>query len=175
MLQIIFPMLGPFVVEETLGKTPMIFGCTALIIGLGYLLGTIINRALLHHFRQEKLIAIGFIVLILSMIIQWLFSFTCSLGLFTLVFPIFLICGSIGLIFPNILGICLKSFPNNTGTASAVQMCLLVAISSAGIFIISHFNVKNLIGFTIFYSAAILFQLIVYLVFFRKYLQEKVT
>lgn len=168
MIQMIFPTLGPFVVEKTLQKSPVVFGNIALLIGCSYLCGTLCNKVLLHHYHQEKLIQLGFIGLIISCLMQWFFCYSIGLTLTTLALSIFLICGSIGLIFSNILSLCLRDFPQTVGIASAVQMCLLVGISAFGVFIISHFNVTSLVGFAVAYSSAITFQTVIYFCFFKR-------
>lgn len=166
-IQMVFPTLGPFVIENVLHKTPITFGNSALFLGFSYLVGMFINRFLVHSYTQQKLIVIGFWVMSIGVVVQCAVALFLPLTLFTLILPSFIICGSTGLIFANVMGLCLRLFPNSVGTASAVQLSLLVVIGSLGVFIISHFNVSSLKGFSLAYGVAVLFQLAVYFLFFR--------
>lgn len=166
-MQVTFPTLGPFAIENVLHKSPVTFGYCALFSGFAYLFGSLVNRTLIHHYAQKTLIFIGFLVMILGVVMQWLFALTGEMTIFTLMLPIFIICGSTGLVFANTMGICLKMFSHSAGTASAVQMSLLVVVGSVGVFIMSQFNVDSLIRFSIVYGVAAIFQLIIYFLWFR--------
>ena len=116
--QITYPTVGPFLVERVMHHTPIAYGNTALLVGCSYLFGTLVNRFLIHQLSQQKLTYLGFTLLTLGVLIQFGFALSLPLNLLTLIFPIMVIGFSIGFIFPNVLGACLKLFPNNVGIAS---------------------------------------------------------
>ncbi len=171
--QITYPTVGPFLVEQVMHRSPIAYGNSALFAGCSYLLGTLVNRFLVHKLSQRELVYLGFSLLVLGVLIQWIFALSLSLNFFSLIFPIMVIGFSFGFIFPNVLGACLKFFPNNVGVASAVQACSLMIIGAVGIFIISYFNITHLINLTPIYASIAVLQIIIFFFFFRKEIEHR--
>lgn len=165
---IIYPTLGPFLVEHQLNYSSITYGNSALIVGLGYLSGALINRLLLRFFKQHQLINIGFIILSLSLLAQLVLALYIGLNLWTLVFPIVLIGFALGFLFGNILSNCLKLFPNNTGIASASQIFLLMSLGSLGVFAISYLKITSLYDLFFVFLGILILQLLIYMLLFKK-------
>lgn len=163
----IYPTAGSFLVENILHHTAIVYGNTALLGGCGYLLGTLINRLLIKKISLSHIANVGFVLLVLSSIIQISFALLAKLNLFTLVLPIVLLGFSGGFVFPNMLGRNLRIFPQNAGVATATLTCLLVIIGAVGVFIISHINVTGLVGVAVMFAVAIIMQLFIYYVVFN--------
>ncbi|MCH9645000.1 MAG: MFS transporter [Gammaproteobacteria bacterium] len=163
--QMIYPILGPFIIENTLHHTSITYGNTALLVGSSYLVGTLTNRMLLGRFSPQQLVQIGFTILILGTLIQLFFAIFLPLSLLTFILPIAVIDFSLGFIFSNILGACLKLFPENVGIASAVQICFLMIVGAIGTLMISHFNIVHLLGLTIIYLIVVILQLMLFFTF----------
>lgn len=161
--QMIFPTLGPFVIETLLHKSSMTYGYCALLVGGCYLSGTLTSRLLISKLALKNIISIGYGFLFIGLLIQLAFAFLFMMNLFTLIFPIGVICFGLGFIFSNTLGACLKIFSHNAGVASAVQAGLLMITGSLGVYIISHFNVTTILNFLYCYGVVALFQLVIFL------------
>lgn len=157
-----YPTIGSFFVQNVLHRTAIAFGNTALMISAGYLLGTIASRFLMKKLTLDHLINLGFILLLISLGVQIGFVLRGAVNLFALTFPIMLMSFSNGLIFPNVLGRCLKLFPNSVGVATAVMLSLLMALSAVGVFLISHVAINNLNNLAFILGAIIIFQLVVF-------------
>lgn len=164
----IYSTLGPFIVEDVLHKSVLAYGNTALIVGLSYLLGTLISRFLLKVTTPKYVCYWGYIVLLIGLALSYLFSMLFELSLLTIMLPIMLICTSAGLISANIIGANLRQFPDNAGISIAIQAALLLLIASAGIFIISHIHVVNLIQLALIFSVLIILQVFIFFFGYRK-------
>lgn len=164
----IYPTLGPFIVEHILHKSALVYGNTALIVGASYLVGTFINRLMLKYIHPKNVCYVGLVLLLFGLSISYLNAMLFQLTLITVMFPIILICISAGLIFANVMGANVKQFPNNAGVAMAIQAALLLLIASLGIFIISHIYVVRLFQLSWLFSVLVLLQLIIFIFGYKK-------
>lgn len=163
---LLYPTLGPFIIEDVLKKDVLVYGNTALLVGGSYLLGSLKNRMLLPKLRVCTLCYFGFIGLTLGFLLIFLFTLFLTLSIWTLVIPFLVIGASCGFIFANIMGINLKEFPHNAGVAMSSFVMLSMLISSLSIFIISHVHIESLAPITFIYFIVISVQIII---FFRIY------
>ena len=104
----LYPTLGSFIVEDILHYSVLIYGNTALLVGGSYLVGTLINRLLLIYILPKQVCDVGCVILLVGLAFAYLFTLFWEIKLFTIMFPIILICISAGLIFSNIMGANLK-------------------------------------------------------------------
>src|SRR5262249_47042691 len=137
----LYPTLAPFLVQHQLHYSSIIYGNSALIVGLGYLSGAMCNRFLLKSFSQEQLVNTGFCLLFMSVLAQLVFSIFIGLKLWTLVFPFTLMGYAAGFIYGNLLANCLKLFPNNVGISMAMLLFLLMSLASIGLFVVSYMDI----------------------------------
>ena len=169
----IYPTLGPFLVEHQLHYSSITYGNSALIVGLGYLCGTMSNRFLLKIFSQMQLINLGFFILVVAALAQLASAVFIGLTLWTLVLPLALIGYAVGFIYGNILSNCLKLFPKNVGISLATLLFLLMLYASIGIFIISSFPIMTLYSLFFISAVVILAQLYIYYFLLRKNIDMK--
>ena len=165
--QLLFPTIGPFLIEGLLHHSVLIYGDAALVIGLSYFLGALANRFLISCYSKKKITTTGIYLLIAAFFMQYILSVSLALNLWDLILPLVIIYFSLGLIFPNVLATCLAMFPNSIGVSSSVQACTLTAIGGVGIAIISMIHVANLRVINLLYFVLILMQILVYFLFFR--------
>jgi MFS family permease len=85
---LIYPTIGPFIVNNMYHKSVIIYGDTALIISLGYLFGTLANRYFIKHYTKKHLISSGFVLFSLGVMLQ-LFFYSLNLFNFTFIYNIF--------------------------------------------------------------------------------------
>jgi MFS family permease len=164
----IYPAAGSFIVEKQLHYSSIVYGNSAVIAGIGYLSGAITNRILLKSFSQNGLITAGYTIMGIALIIQALFAMFGTIGLWTLVPPIALICFANGFIVGNVISNCLKLFPNNIGIATATQICALMLIGGFGIFTVSALNVSSLPEILYIFATIIVIQFLSYKCYFSK-------
>lgn len=157
---IIYPSVAPFLVEHSLGYSAIVYGNSALIVGAAYVIGSMVNRFLLKFLTQNHLLKIGFLIVLTSLLIQFLFILNRQFNLMTLVIPVIVICFGNGFIFGNIISNGIKLFKNNAGMATAIQISISMGVSAIGIFLISFHNVSSLLDlffiFLVTFSAKVL-------------------
>lgn len=163
-----YPAIGSFFMENILHRTSIAYGNSALVISIGYLLGTLSNRLLIKRLHVHHITDVGFGLLILSAIVQISFALLGVLNLFTLILPIMLIGFSNGFIFPNMIGRCMKLFPDIIGVATAVMVSFLMFLSAVGIFLISHVKVNGLSELTFIFVVTIVIQLLIFYRVFKR-------
>lgn len=154
----LFPTIGPFLVNELLNASTLVYGRCALAVGLGYLCGSLTNRLLLHYLEAPQLLMIGLIVFFISLCGQKFLAMGAGLNPWTLTIPIALMTYSLGFFYSNITGIGLKIFPENPGIATATQGFLMILIGSFNNFIISFFTFDSLLKINLLYTILFLSQ-----------------
>ncbi len=156
----IYPTIASFLVQNHLGYSSIVYGNSALFVGLSYLLGTLANRVLLKYFTPRQLVIGGFVLFAFALFCQLIFAQEVGLTLLSLVIPICLINLAFGFIFANILGTCLQLFRDSAGMAGAVHACMMMLFSSVGIFIISGFHISHLLSLFFVYLLLLLLQVV---------------
>jgi DHA1 family bicyclomycin/chloramphenicol resistance-like MFS transporter len=169
----LYPTLGPFIVENILHYNVLVYGNTALIVGAGYLIGALINRFLLHYFSPKEICYFGYIGLVLALIISYVVSVSFKFKLLAVIIPLLLICISVGFIFPNIMGTNLKQFSKNAGVAMATQTTLLALVATLGIFIINYFHINQLVNLAVIYTTLIFLQLTMFFFIYKKIFKKE--
>lgn len=168
-----YPTFGSFIVENHLHYSPIAYGNYAMIISVSYVVSSLINRMLLSKFSQQNLLQFGYLLLFLSVFLNIIFAMFSNLNLCTLLLPLILIYAANGFIFGNVMPNCLKLFPNNSGTATATQVCLLMLIGAVGTFIISLIDIASLGRILLVFMILVIIKFIAYKSFFYKVFDHK--
>lgn len=158
----LYPTVGPFIVENLLHRSVIVFGNTALLAGCSYLSGTLLCRLLLKYNSPRTVVTIGCVVSLFSTFLIICFSLLFPLNLITVLLPLFILGIGGGLIFPNMLSANLSLFPQTAGLAIAIQAFLLLLISAIGIFLISHIHITSLLPLAIIISILVFLSVIIF-------------
>jgi MFS family permease len=169
---LLYPTLGPFVVQKLLGYSPSINGVTMLIVGAGYLSGNVVNRILLKQYCVYKTSIIGYVILALSVVIAFVLAIFATINLVTTIIPILLINISAGFLFSNIMGCNLKQYTSCVGSAMSIQMSILALIAAAGIYTSSHIHISTLLSLAFVYTFITILSLIVFFCGYCKLLKN---
>lgn len=170
--QLIFPTIGVFLIQDNLHFSSVMYGYMALATGCSYLLGTLINRAVLSRYSFEHLIGIGFGVMIFAVSLQLLLALQVGLTWWALVLPILIFNIGLGFIFGNIIAFCLRIFPENAGISLAAQTCYLMLLSAVGIFAISDFSITTLLPVPLIYGVIVCIQFLLFHFLIRERAKE---
>lgn len=128
---LVFNIVGPFIVQNTLHKPPTYFGYMALAIGLMYFLGGISNRISHHRLpTPEKRLRIGARVMTAAAIVMLILSLTVGLHVWTLMSPILLMGLCAGAMYPTLMAKGNSMFPSIAGMTSAILGFALILVSS---------------------------------------------
>jgi DHA1 family 2-module integral membrane pump EmrD-like MFS transporter len=129
---LVFNLIGPFMVQNTLHKPPTYFGYLALSIGMMYFLGGLANR--LHSPRlpgAEQRLRIGAYVMAGASIVMLVLALSVGLRVWTLAAPILVMGFCAGVMYPTLMARGNSLFPHIAGLTSAILGCALLLVSSA--------------------------------------------
>lgn len=149
---LVFNIVGPFMVQNTLHKPPTYFGYLALGIGMMYFLGGLSNRV--HGPRlptAERRLRIGAYVMTAASIAMLVLSLTVGLRVWTLAAPVLLMGLCAGAMYPTLMAKGNSLFPHIAGLTSAILGCALLLVSSAMMGLAGFVSVKVLTPLAVFF------------------------
>jgi len=149
---LVFNIIGPFMVQNTLHKPPTFFGYLALGIGLMYFLGGLSNR--LHGPRlptPEQRLRVGARVMAGAATIMLVLALTIGLRVWTLAAPVLLMGLCAGAMYPTLMAKGNSLFPHIAGLTSAILGCALLLVSSAMMGLAGFVSVHVLTPLAVFF------------------------
>ncbi len=152
---IVFTIVGPFIVQSVMHYSPIVFGYTALLLGLCWFIGATINRFLIHINLQLKTkICLG--VMFLVSIINLILTFYIDMSIYSLIVPIVLMTVFGGVIFPNNFTCAVSLFPTMTGSANALFGGFIFILTSTTSGLATYLKSTNLTPLAAAYVGLIL-------------------
>jgi MFS family permease len=126
---LVWNIIGPHLIQHSLGFGPRTFGATALAAGLAYLTGTLLNRALIRRTSAPRIMSIG-------MFISLAGAAASALGPAPLYLPwllagILLINFGQGLLFSNVVARTMMLFPDRAGATASLFGCGMMLCAAA--------------------------------------------
>lgn len=149
---LVFNIVGPFMVQNTLHKQPTYFGYLALGIGLMYFLGGLSNR--IHGPRlptAETRLRVGAWIMVAASIVMLVLASTIGLRVWTLAVPVLLMGLCAGGMYPTLMAKGNSLFPHIAGLTSAILGCALLLVSSAMMGLAGFVSVQHLLPLAVFY------------------------
>ena len=149
---LVFNIIGPFMVQNTLHKPPTYFAYLALGIGLMYFLGGLSNR--LHSPRlpsAERRLYMGARVMAGSSIVMLVLAVTVGLRIWTLATPVLVMGFCAGAMYPTLMAKGNSLFPHIAGLTSAILGCALLFVSSAMMGLAGFVSVQFLTPLAVFF------------------------
>jgi Bcr/CflA subfamily drug resistance transporter len=158
---LIFATMAPFILQNTLHYTPQQYGKMALLAGLFWLIGTLINRATLHFSMMKKirwalhatvLLALGLLLL----------TVTCQLSIATFLVPTLLVLLTSAIVFPNYFACSIALFPKISGSASALYGCAISTFAGLSSGLASLASTHSALPFSIIIASLTVSTLVVF-------------
>jgi Bcr/CflA subfamily drug resistance transporter len=149
---LVFNIIGPFMVQNTLHKPPTYFGYLALGIGLMYFLGGLSNR--LHGPRlptPEQRLRVGSRVMAGAALAMLVLALTVGLQVWTLAVPVLVMGLCAGAMYPTLMAKGNSLFPHIAGLTSAILGCALLLVSSAMMGLAGFVSVHVLTPLAVFF------------------------
>ncbi|MBN3789517.1 multidrug effflux MFS transporter [Burkholderia sp. Ac-20353] len=149
---LVFNIIGPFMVQNTLHKPPTYFGYLALGIGMMYFLGGLSNRV--HGPRlpsAEQRLQIGTRVMAGAAIAMLVLALTVGLQVWTLAAPVLVMGFCAGAMYPTLMAKGNSLFPHIAGLTSAILGCALLLVSSAMMGLAGFVSVQVLTPLAVFF------------------------
>jgi MFS transporter, DHA1 family, 2-module integral membrane pump EmrD len=122
-----FSVLGPFLLQDTLGYSARVYGWSALFVGLGFFAGNLLNTALSKTRKPEAMLKLGLAISLGGGLIMIALMLVQFVSLASVMVPTFAIMVGIGFTFPNYYGIAVGVFTDEiTGVANALIGALVL-------------------------------------------------
>lgn len=163
---IMYNMTGPYIIEHHFKLTPVVAGYCSLILGLAWMVGGFISKAVMSKPFYSKLsVNIALQVVLVGIMIV---SLNFVSNLYSMVFFAFLIHVCAGFTYNNYFAYCLGKFPNNAATAGGLTggaAYVILSILTYGV--INLFPAKDERNLSYSYLVFILFSALVMYILFR--------
>jgi len=114
----IYNMTGPFIIEHQLKLTPVIAGYCSLLLGIAWMIGGFIGRALIKKPFYGKMLVN--ICLQLLFVVVMILSLMFTQGLASMLIFAFLIHVCAGFTYNNYFTYCLSKFPQYAGISGGM-------------------------------------------------------
>ena len=154
--------VGPIIVSKVLNKEPTYFANIALLTGLSYLFGTLLNRLLIKKIVLENRIYIGATLSIIGVLLITLSG--NSFNVIYLIAGLMLTTFAQGVSFPNVLSRAILLFSNMAGLSASLQGAGMLLIGFIGLSSVSLISVNSgyilAIPYFIFIAIFIVIQLL---------------
>ena len=149
---LVFNIVGPFMVQNTLHKPPTYFGYLALGIGMMYFLGGLSNRVHAPKLPDaEQRLRIGARVMAGAALVMLLLALTIGLEVWTLATPVLVMGFCAGAMYPTLMAKGNSLFPHIAGLTSAILGCALLLVSSAMMGLAGFVSVHVLTPLAVFF------------------------
>lgn len=149
---LVFNIVGPFMVQNTLHQPPTFFGYLALAIGMMYFLGGISNR--IHHRRlptAEQRLRIGARVMTAAAFAMLALGLTVGLQVWTLISPVLVMAFCAGAMYPTLMAKGNSIFPHIAGLTSAILGFALLLVSSGMMGLAGFVSIQSLTPLAVFF------------------------
>lgn len=164
----LFVMIAPFIIEHTLGHTPLVFGRMALTLGVGTFLGNSLNGYFLHTCSKLRSYT-SISIMLCSMLLFFGLCQWHGISLTVLLIPNLIYVCALGMLSPIQATNAINLFPKRAGTANAVYFSgfwlIIALINYAGTFI----DPKKIIAYATLNLAISVSTLVLYAAFIARH------
>jgi Bcr/CflA subfamily drug resistance transporter len=123
---VLFNVVGPFLIQDVLHYSVVAYGRMALLLGLGYFLGSLLSRFLIHYFEPMSIVLFAVISGLCVSVIMLLLGIFVAINLYIILPPVLLLLFMCGLIFPHMMAKIFSLFPKQGGTVNALYGVFVV-------------------------------------------------
>ncbi len=122
---VIFSIVAPFILQNVIGLTAAQYGWAALVVGIGFMLGNMLNNFLLMRLSSMSIIRLGLIFSLIASVILLLLPIAGLINVFSIVAPVFFYMLGAGLSFPNFYAIAISAVPKLVGVSNSLVGSLI--------------------------------------------------
>lgn len=134
----IFYSVSPFLFEDFLGLSPVLYAWILFAAGFAYLIGALINRFICQYLYTTSRLKIGLVGVVLCVCFFCANLLRHKEGIFELSIPFILMMTFAGCVFPNTLAIAMGVQEKRYATASAMYCSIQFFGSAMATFIVSR-------------------------------------
>jgi len=111
---------SPLVLEEGFGLTPVSYGWSMLLVGLGFIISSLVNSRLVDHFSISRIVRVAALIAASGALLLLLTGLADRKEVWLFVALVLIIEMGVGAIFPNAMAGAMHPFPDHTASASAL-------------------------------------------------------
>lgn len=167
-LLIIFSTLAPFLIQTTLGHSPIYFGHIALFMGLMFLSGTILCRRILKTFQTEELLKIAIPCCLLFALLFFVLTCFSDKNIILIIISSLCMFLSCGTIFPACMSKGVTLFRHLAGSSAAIMNLINILLTALTAVLMSAINVTSAIPLNMAYLGIVVVCGICYWFFIRQ-------
>ncbi len=123
---VVFSIIAPFIMQNVLGFSAAAYGFQALLVGLGFFVGNLINSAMIRFTSPKNIIVLGVCVMILTAVVMLILAMCGVVNAWSIMVPVFVIMIGGGMSFPNMYANAISSVPEFGGIAGALIGSLIL-------------------------------------------------
>ncbi|ROR97925.1 DHA1 family bicyclomycin/chloramphenicol resistance-like MFS transporter [Sinobacterium caligoides] len=140
---------SPIIYQRVFHFTALQYGLTMLVISIGYLLGSYVNKRVVVREKKRAVVSKSILLLLIVSLSYGLFVFYFSgQSLLTMIY-IFIIYLLLGFVFANCLSDCLSPFQRNAGSASAMYGFVVFITGFVISYIYAHYFTTSVLTMTL--------------------------
>ena len=121
---------SPTIIFNFLGLDSSYFAVQFIPMTSGIIAGSFISAMLSHRLKAKSIVILALAIMMFSSSLNILLMTAAELTTFKVIFPLVLYAVGVALVIPGVTILSLDCFPNNRGTASAVQSFVQVMLSA---------------------------------------------
>lgn len=149
---ITFSLLAPFIIQNTLNYSAKFYGYMALVGGLGFFVGNMLNTSLLKKFKSQQILVFGTVLAVVVSLIMLGILLAGHVSIYLVMAPTVLVMFGVGFALPNYYGYAVASFTNHlTGTANALIGALILFCTVVYSSILSYFHAHSVMTLAVVY------------------------
>lgn len=122
----VFSVMAPFIMQNTLKLSPSIYGLLALLVGLGFFAGALVNNALVKRLSVNTILQLGIITMIVLSFIMLALPTQGIFNPISVMAPIFLFMVAAGFSFPHLYAKAVSAVTQYAGVAGALIGSLIL-------------------------------------------------
>lgn len=138
--EISYFIILPFIVQETLGMSPIVNGWLMVITAIGLILGAFTSSKLSAILSIKKLIAIGLSFIVFGSLVMFLFALTNKVNIFIIVVPMMFYIFGTGIIYPNCIAGAINLYERNSGVVSSILSSLQMLSAGCATLVAANVN-----------------------------------
>jgi len=171
---VMFAVVGPFLIQDVLHYNAIVFGHTALFLGLSFLLGSYCYRFLLRHVSLSKIILMGTLLAIIVDIVFLILAAKFSIHYWSIVIPVIVIYFAIGCsgLYQSGSGLCISLFPAMAGAASSVSAVVYFIVLGLSGSVASLLQSDTAMPLAIAYLALFMVCFLVFVIVLRRHFNK---
>ncbi|ODN41751.1 hypothetical protein BGC07_00575 [Piscirickettsia litoralis] len=144
----LFNTVGPFLIQNKMGYSAISFGYMALIVGAAYATGALGSR-FFDKSHPAQIIFFNISMLLIGSITMTLWSWLAPLNLLSLIIPSCFLAFVCGMIYPALITLMFRPFPEHTGLVSSCYGLSSYLLSGLIVWIVGELAIQSVFGFAI--------------------------